>query len=411
MQIFSYEMIPKIKLHRNLIIGLHKALEESFFESNKYADKVLERTLKFNKKWGSKDRGFVSESFYEIIRWKNQLEFFANKKLSPESIDNIIATYLLRNKIELQPFPEFEKVYIKKIKDRFKLPFPTLAIKYSIPEWMQRVLESELGDSWSQEIKALNVPAQTILRANTLKITAEELKDVLSEENITVDFIRGYKNALIMEEKKNIFKTQAFKDGLFEIQDASSQRVGEFVDVKPGMRVIDSCAGAGGKTLQLAALMENKGQIIAMDIHEWKLQTLKQRARRNGAHNIQTKVIEDSKTLKRLENSADRVLIDAPCSGLGVLRRNPDAKWKLNEEFISRVREEQRQILQNHSKLVRKDGILVYATCSILPSENSLQVENFLKENSNYQLIEEKKLMPSVCGFDGFYMAKIIRTS
>ncbi|CVK17048.1 16S rRNA (cytosine967-C5)-methyltransferase [Apibacter mensalis] len=404
-------MNSKIKLHRNLIIGLHKALEESFFEPNKYADKVLERTLKFNKKWGSKDRGFVSESFYEIIRWKNQLEFFANRKLSPESINVLIATYLLRNKIELQPFPEFEKVYIKKIKDRFKLPFPTLAIKYSIPEWMQMVLESELGDEWSHEMKALNTPAQTIIRANSLKITAEELKEVLMVENIIVNFIKGYKNALIMEEKKNIFKTQAFKDGLFEIQDASSQRVGEFADVKPGMRVIDSCAGAGGKTLHLAALMENKGLIIAMDIHEWKLQTLKQRARRNGAYNIQTKVIEDSKTLKRLENSADRVLIDAPCSGLGVLRRNPDAKWKLNEEFINRVKEEQRQILQNHSKLVRKDGILVYATCSILPSENTLQVEKFLNENSNYQLIEEKKLMPSVCGFDGFYMAKLLRTN
>jgi 16S rRNA (cytosine967-C5)-methyltransferase len=404
-------MNSKIKLHRNLIIGLHKALEESFFEPNKYADKVLERTLKFNKKWGSKDRGFVSESFYEIIRWKSQLEFFANRKLSPESINVLIATYLLRNKIELQPFPEFEKVYIKKIKDRFKLPFPSLAIKYSIPEWMQIVMETELGNSWSHEIKTLNTPAQTILRANSLKITAEELKEVLREENIIVDFIKGYKNALVMEEKKNIFKTQAFKDGLFEIQDASSQRVGEFVDVKPGMRVIDSCAGAGGKTLHLAALMENKGLIIAMDIHEWKLQTLKQRARRNGAYNIQTKVIEDSKTLKRLENSADRVLIDAPCSGLGVLRRNPDAKWKLNEEFINRVKDEQRQILQNHSKLVKKDGILVYATCSILPSENSLQVENFLNENSNYKMIEEKKLMPSVCGFDGFYMAKLLRTN
>lgn len=402
-------MNSKIKLHRNLIIGLHNALHESFFEPNKYADKVLERTLKFNKKWGSKDRGFVSESFYEIIRWKNQLEFFANRKLSPESIDLIIATYLLYNKIGLEPFPEFEKVYVKKIKDRFKLPFPSPSIKYSIPEWMQTVLENELGELWSREINALNVPAQTVIRTNSLKITAENLIEVLREENVYVDYIKGYKDALIMQDKKNIFKTQAFKDGLFEIQDASSQRVGEFLEVKPGMRVIDSCAGAGGKTLHLAALMENKGHIIAMDIHEWKLQTLKQRARRNGAHNIQTKIIEDSKTLKRLENSADRVLIDAPCSGLGVLRRNPDAKWKLNEEFIGRVKEEQRQILQNHSNLVKKNGILVYATCSILPSENSLQVENFLKENSNYELIEEKKLMPSVCNFDGFYMAKLLR--
>ncbi len=278
-------------LHRNLIQGLEKALKESFFEPNKYADKVLERTLKFHKKWGSKDRGFVSESFYEIIRWKRRLEFYANKEMTPDTIYPIISTYLLLNKIELPPFPEFEKIYIKKIKDRFKLPFPSRIIEYSIPDWMQQRMEKELGESWSREMKALNVPAKTIIRANALKTTAEQLKDLLSEENVTVDFISGFKDALVLEEKRNVFKTQAFKDGLFEVQDASSQLVAEFLEVKPGMRVIDACAGAGGKTLHLAALMQNKGQIIALDIHEWKLQTLKQRARRNGAHNIHTKII------------------------------------------------------------------------------------------------------------------------
>ncbi|MDR1876246.1 MAG: methyltransferase domain-containing protein [Flavobacteriaceae bacterium] len=394
-------------LHRNLIVGLEKALNESFFEPDKYADKVLERTLKFNKKWGSKDRGFVSESFYEIIRWKRRLEFYTNREMKSDTITSIIAAYLLLNKIELPVFPEFEKVYIKKIKDRFKLPFPSQAIEHSIPDWMQQRMEKELGGNWVREIRALNIPAQTVIRANTLKTTAKELKGILEENRIRVDFIPGVKDALVLEEKKNIFRTQAFQDGLFEVQDASSQLVGEFLGVEPGMRVIDACAGAGGKTLHLAALMQNKGQIIALDIYDWKLQTLKQRARRNGAHNIQVKVIEDSKTFKRLENSADRVLIDAPCSGLGVLRRNPDAKWKLQEEFIERLCKDQEQILQDNSKLVKKDGILVYATCSILPSENTVQVKKFLDKNPDFELIEEKKLMPSVCNFDGFYMAKM----
>ncbi len=394
-------------LHRNLIQGLEKALKESFFEPNKYADKVLERTLKSNKKWGSKDRGFISESFYEIIRWKRRLEFYANREMTSDNISLIIATYLLLNKIELPPFPEFEKVYIKKIKDRFKLPFPTQAIKYSIPDWMQKRLEKELGENWNREMQALNIPAQTIIRANTLKTNAESLNDLLAEENIVVDFIPGFKDALVLKEKRNVFKTNTFKEGLFEVQDASSQLVGQFLDVKPGMRVIDACAGAGGKTLHLAALSQNKGQIIALDIHEWKLQTLKQRARRNGAHNIQAKVIEDSKTFKRLESSADRVLIDAPCSGMGVLRRNPDAKWKLQEEFIERIREDQEQILQTNSRLVKKGGLLVYATCSILPSENTEQVKKFLEKNPDFELLEEKKIMPSTSNFDGFYMAKM----
>ncbi|MDR3272945.1 MAG: methyltransferase domain-containing protein [Flavobacteriaceae bacterium] len=395
-------------LHRNLIQGLEQSLKESFFEPDKYADKVLERTLKFHKKWGSKDRAFVSESFYEIIRWKRRLEFFANKEMTAENINLIIATYLLMSKIELPPFPEFEKVYIKKIKNRFKLPFPSQAVDFSIPDWLQSRLEKELGKTWTKEMRALNVPAQTVLRANTLKTSTEELIRKLAEENIKANFIRGSKDAVVLEEKRNVFKTQAFKDGNFEVQDASSQLVGEFLAPEEGMRVIDACAGAGGKTLHLAALMKNKGQIIALDIHEWKLQTLKQRARRNGVFNIQTKTA-DLKTLKKLENTADRVLIDAPCSGMGVLRRNPDAKWKLQEEFIDRMRAEQEKILEINSKLVKKDGILVYATCSILPSENTEQTHKFLESHSDFELLEENQILPSVSGFDGFYMAKMRR--
>lgn len=398
-------------IHRNLIQGIEKTLKESFFEPNKYADKVLERTLKSNKKWGSKDRAFISETFYEIIRWKRQLEFFAGREMTADNINNIIAVYLLKNKIQLPPIPEFEKVYIKKIKDRFKLNFPTKAIEYSIPDWMQERLEKELGEKWESEIKMLNIPAQTILRVNTLKTTMEELQQKLLEE-ITVNSepVNGYKDALLLEFKRNVFRTEAFKEGFFEIQDASSQLVAEFLRPEPGMRVVDACAGAGGKTLHIAALMENKGQIIALDIFDWKLQTLKQRARRNGAFNIQTKWVEDSKTIKRLENSADRVLIDAPCSGMGVLRRNPDAKWKLQDSFIDRMIQEQKEILKNYSKIVKKDGgILVYATCSILPSENTNQVKNFLNENPDFELVEEKIVLPSESHFDGFYMAKLKR--
>ena len=174
------------------------------------------------------------------------------------------------------------------------------------------------------------------------------------------------------------------------------------------MRVCDVCAGAGGKTLHLSCLMENKGKIIAMDINQYKLNELRKRSKRNGAFNIQTKLIDNLKSVKKLYGKFDRLLIDAPCSGLGVLKRNPDAKWKLNLDFIQRVREKQLNILKKYSPLLKKGGKLVYATCSILPSENEIQIKKFLKseEGKNFDFEDENKINPSD-GFDGFYMARL----
>ncbi|MFM7485408.1 MAG: RsmB/NOP family class I SAM-dependent RNA methyltransferase, partial [Cytophagales bacterium] len=173
--------------------------------------------------------------------------------------------------------------------------------------------------------------------------------------------------------------------------------------------VIDACAGAGGKTLHLASLMQSKGRIIALDTEAWKLEELKKRARRAGASNVEPRLIENSKTIKRLENSCDRLLLDVPCSGLGVLKRNPDAKWKLNLDFIERVKELQQHILADYCNLVKPGGMLVYSTCSILPSENEEQLNTFLQNQSGkFELQEQKTILPSQ-GFDGFYMARIVR--
>jgi 16S rRNA (cytosine967-C5)-methyltransferase len=205
--------------------------------------------------------------------------------------------------------------------------------------------------------------------------------------------------------------TQAFKDGFFEVQDANSQLVAAFLDVKPGMRVVDTCAGAGGKTLHLASLMENKGQLIAMDLYESKLKQLKLRAKRNGAFNIEYKIIDSTKVIKKLEEKADRVLIDAPCSGLGVLKRNPDAKWKLQPEFIENIKKIQAEVLESYARIVKPGGKLVYATCSVLPSENQNQVNHFLttEMGKNFNFVEDRKILASESGFDGFYMALLER--
>ena len=396
-------------IHRNLLIGIHDALQETFFEKNKYADKVIERLLKANRKWGSQDRAVVSEIFYNIIRWKKRLEYYMGEGVKPNNIYKLIIAYLLWTKSHYKKFEEFDGVKIADIQKKLaKGTVPTKAIEYSIPDWLAETLERELGSAWEKEIRALNEQAPTVLRANTLKTTPKELVNDLKFENVEAFTLTKYPYAVQLQEKKNVFLTTAFKDGLFEVQDASSQKIGEFLDVKEGMRVVDCCAGAGGKTLHLAALMQNKGQIIALDIFEWKLAELKRRAKRAGAHNIETRLITDTKVVKRLHEKADRLLIDAPCSGLGVLKRNPDSKWKIDQAFIDRIIGEQKQILNDYAKMVKKGGKMIYATCSILPSENNLQVADFLKNNEDFFLVEEQKIMPSE-GYDGFYMALIER--
>lgn len=396
-------------IHRNLLIGIHDALQETFFEDKKYADKVIERVLKANKKWGSQDRAVVSEIFYNIIRWRKRLEYYIGEGAKPNNIYRLILAYLLWSNTEYKRFDEFSGLKIADILTKIKKEtFPTKAIEHSVPEWLVEILEQELGSVWEREVIALNEQASTILRANTLKISPKSLVDELACENISAFTINGYPDAVQLEEKKNVFLTSAFKDGFFEVQDASSQKIGRFLEVAEGQRVVDACAGAGGKTLHLSALMKNKGQIIALDIFEWKLAELKRRAKRAGAHNIETRLISDNKVIKRLHEKADRLLIDAPCSGLGVLKRNPDSKWKIDTEFIDRIKVEQQKILQDYSKMLKKGGKMIYATCSILPSENNLQVEKFLSNNPDFRLIKDEKIMPSQ-GYDGFYMALIER--
>ena len=396
-------------IHRNLLIGIHDALEETFFQDKKYADKVLERLLKAHKKWGSADRQVVSEIFYDIVRWKKRLEYYMGEGTKPSNIYNLILAYLLWKKVKYKKFDEFDGIKTGGILSKLdKKTFPTKAIEHSVPDWLAGLFEKELGAKWEKEMSALNEQAPVILRANSLKISAENLVEILKEESVNSFLLRGYPDAVQLEEKKNVFLTSAFKEGFFEVQDASSQKIAELLDVKEGMRVVDACAGAGGKTLHIAALMKNKGQIIALDIYEWKLAELKRRAKRAGAFNIETRFIEDNKVIKRLHNTADRLLIDAPCSGLGVLKRNPDSKWKIDEDFINRIKTEQENILQNYSKILKKGGKMVYATCSILSSENGEQVRKFLAENTEFTLVKEENIMPSD-GYDGFYMALIER--
>lgn len=402
-----------MRLHRNLVYTTIDSLN-AIFNEGEYADKVVARALKKDKRWGSADRKFVAETIYEIVRWKRLYAEIAEVK-EPFDRDNlwrmfaawaVLRGYTIPDWNQLQGTPE------RKIKGRFDELSKNRAIKESIPDWMDELGVKELGEEiWKKEIKAQNEQAKVILRVNTLKIAPEKLRSRLMDANIETEFIKNQPQALVLKERANVFLTQEFKDGLFEVQDASSQLVAPLLDVKPGMRVVDTCAGAGGKTLHLAAMMENKGQLIALDLYESKLNQLKLRARRNGVHNIETRVIENSKTIKKLHEKADRVLIDAPCSGLGVLKRNPDSKWKLQPEFIENIKKIQAEVLESYSKIVKPGGKLVYATCSVLPSENQEQIKRFLTTESgkNFTFVEDHKILAHESGYDGFYMALLER--
>lgn len=401
-----------MRLHRNLVLAVIHALD-LIYNEKEYADKVVQKTLKLDKRWGVRDRKFVAETIYDMVRWKRLYNEIAGTKehFSRDNLWKNFAVWAILKGIKLPDWRYFEGTPTRRIKGKFDELQNIRKFRESIPDWMDETGEAELGKRWDDEIKELNKQARVILRTNTLKTTRKELQKLLEEEEVFTEFVPQAPDALVLIERKNVFLTQAFKKGLFEVQDASSQLVAPFLDVKPGQKVVDTCAGAGGKTLHLASLMENKGQIIAMDIYGHKLAELKKRAKRDGAHNIESRVIDGSKSIKKLKGKADRVLIDAPCSGIGVLKRNPDSKWKLNAEFLDRIRKTQAEILDNYASMVKSGGKLVYATCSILPSENENQVEAFLKNHKEFKLIKEKKVSPASSGFDGFYMALLEKNS
>jgi len=397
------------KLYKNLVAAVIEVLETSFGKGY-YADKVIERVLKSNRKWGSRDRAFIAESSYEIVRWWRLLWTLYDKEpsLKRKELQKLFGLWWMLQGYELPEWDQFAVIRDFNIeKAKMKLPNDT-GIRESFPEWLDQLAHNELGDHWHKVAAELNRPTEVMIRANTLKVSGHKLYETLLAEGVETQFIPGSKIGLILKERQNTFRNPSFQNGFFEVQDGGSQLIAPFLEVKPGMRVIDACAGAGGKALHLAAIMENKGSIIAMDVEAWKLNELKKRARRNGVHNIETRHIDSAKVIKRLENSADRLLLDVPCSGTGVIKRNPDTKWKLKPEHLDRVKSIQKEILHSYAKMLKPGGKLVYATCSILRSENEEQVASFIAGNSNYKLLNEQRIDPSEYS-DGFYMALIER--
>ncbi len=396
-----------MKLYKNLVNSVAETLQEIFVK-NRYADKAIEKVFKSHPQWGSRDRRFVAEAVYDIVR---NFRLYAELAQSQKNFWFITAVWLVVKEIEFPDWPEFkdlDREAIKKHKEHLKNNLP---VYESYPDWLWKLAVDELGEeTWKKEALAMNQQAAVVLRVNTLKTSAKKLAEEFSKENIALNEVEGNIDALQLAKRENVFQNKFFKEGWFEVQDAGSQEITTFLDPKPNQFVVDACAGAGGKSLHIAALMNNKGKLISMDVEGFKLDELKKRAKRAGVFNVETRVIEDNKTIKRLESKADKVLLDVPCSGLGVIKRNPDAKWKLSAEVIERTKELQQKIISEYSIMVKPGGELVYSTCSILPSENKKQVEIFLANNVNFEFVKERTILPSQ-GFDGFYMALLKRVS
>ena len=402
-------MSKPIKLHKPLLEIVKNGLHE-IFNNGIYADKEVQHILLNNKQFGSRDRSFIAETIYDIVRWKRNYEqLMVNRKWSIGNCNNYILISLLNRKKEIVNPEIFDCEFDISKPENWLINFDG---RISFPEWLDKKCFDEIGEDWNSIATALNIPAKTFIRVNTLKITPENLLELLLKENIDAKITNptalektgfSFKNCIEISSKNNLKNSTFYKSGFFEFQDLGSQLIGEFCDLRPNQIVLDLCAGAGGKSLHLSAILQNKGKIYATDFKPERTKTLANRANNAGCKNIEIISFEKAMFLKNL----DVILIDAPCSGIGTIKRNPDVKWKLKNSDIDNYKTIQAALLEKYNSLIQKNGKLIYATCSILPSESELQIQHFLKNNPDFELVKEIKLSPAIYGVDGFYMAEI----
>ena len=402
-----------MKLYRNLANGIIEGVQEVL--GNRMALRpTLKNILIKNRKWGSNDRKLVGKGIIEIIRWKRKFDVIGKLNLKSKNYyKNLLVIWSIYNDIELEECLTFSELKKDNICNNISITNSKRAFKNSIPDWLDSLGMKTYGKViWEKEIQALNRPAKLFLRTNTLKTNVKKLQAYLKKNHkINTNKVSNIPNALVVEENKILTHLDLYKKGWFEIQDLNSQKISIFTNPKPNNLIIDACAGSGGKTLHLATIMKNKGRIIATDSSDKKRKQLEKRVKRNGISIVEYLSSENECFFKKFNNSANIVVIDAPCSGLGVIKRNPAAKWHMNPKRIDQLVEIQKQILQKYAALVKSRGNLVYATCSIFPNENQNQIKNFLKSNLGleFHIEKEEVLLSHDTGGDGFYVVKLLR--
>ena len=399
------------------------------------ADAVANHFFRNRRFIGGGDRRAVSTLVWGVLRARRHLGWWLDKLGAPQTPRLLLAAQAIfsgqtPNKIALAftagrygppPLsPEETAVLDKFAGHTLEHPNMPEAVKYEIPDWILPKLKAQFGPALAAEMEAMNEPAPLDLRVNVLKATREGAIAALAREGLRAEPTAYSPWGLRLANRQSVTQGKAFQDGLVEIQDEGSQLIALAVDAHPGMRVVDYCAGAGGKTLAIAMCMENKGHIVACDVSVPRLEGAIKRLRRAGVHNAERHLLEPGdKWLKRQGQKFDRVLVDAPCSGTGTWRRNPDARTRLTEADLAELTQKQAMILDQAQKLVKPGGKLVYATCSVLNDENEKQVEAFLARYPMFEQLpieapaalrgQALRLSPRVHGTDGFFAAVLIR--
>jgi 16S rRNA (cytosine967-C5)-methyltransferase len=392
-------------------------------------DKKVAAFLKEHRGLGDEGRGFVVDTAQGMMRARRRLDA-AVKELGFEPTRGALAgLYLVGARgVDVRTLPIDPRGGADLAKAWSSTDALPLDVRASLPRWLVDELRAARPPDADDLCLALGDAPPTALRANRLKATPPDVVAALLDDDIPAHVGSLSPDAVVLDERANVFRTRAFREGLFEMQDEGSQLVSLVCEAKPGMVVVDGCAGAGGKTLHLAAIMEGKGQLLAFDTSSHRLEALSERARRAGAHNVRVHDLHDggAAVRKRWRDRADVVLVDAPCSGTGVLRRNPDTSWKLESTDVDRMREQQREILDAYAALVKPGGRLVYATCSLLPRENQGTVDAFLARHPDFRVtpVEEifarqgvvvpgvgdvLQLDPLRHGTDGFFACALTR--
>jgi len=404
------------------------------------ADRIMSAYFKQRRYIGSKDKAAISENLYTILRNKMRFEYILNSKDLGIHSRMLVALLLKMNDGDLYDTFDGNKYSPKRLRpgqlERFAdldlnvIDSAPLYVKLNVPEWIAPKLENALGDRFEEEMVATNKSATTDIRVNTLKSSVPPVDQALADVGYLAHKTDLSPWAIRFEKRVALFGLPSFKQGWFEIQDEGSQLLALLTGVRAGEKVVDFCAGAGGKTLAMAAMMENKGTIYACDVHTKRLEQLGKRTKRAGVHNVRTHTLssENDKWVKKHTEYADCVLLDAPCTGTGTWRRSPDSRWNLTQENLNDLVALQRSILQSAKRLVKPGGRLLYATCSLLEEENEAQVLRFLENNSdfspeNFDIVDvladfpdrfsnsghEIRTFPAMTGTDGFYVACLKR--
>jgi len=390
-------------------------LLEELFEKKYPADNTMAYYFKQRRYIGSKDKAAISEQFYHILRNKLSLEYLVCKaKVSnaqateaPSALENgdldarsLVIAYLIsesqtpadffgKDKYAPSRLTTQEQDWIQEL-DLNCLDNAPQNVRLNIPQWIEPRLKEILGAEYESEALALGGRAATDIRVNSLKAGRQSVLALLHGYEFECDETRTSPLGIRFKQRVGLFGLKEFRQGLFEVQDEGSQLLGHLVHAKAKQKVVDFCAGAGGKTLAMAADMTNQGALYACDVHGGRLEQLKKRTKRAGVHNVRIQHLsnENDRWVNKHSQFADTVLIDAPCSGTGTWRRSPDARWNLDQGTVDELVEKQKSVLSSASRLVKPGGQLFYATCSLLKEENEDQIEWFVEQYQDFQLGE-----------------------